>query len=63
MMQWPGHFNLLITSLFVVRNIKCGYSFSYLEPEEHFEIKIKQVRRNFLFCIKNAPSIATPSTM
>ena len=24
----PGHFKLPITSLFVVKNIKCGYSFS-----------------------------------
>ena len=28
MMPWPGQFNLHITSLFVVRNIKCWYSFS-----------------------------------
>ena len=25
---WPGHFKLLITSLFVDRNMECGYSFS-----------------------------------
>ena len=28
MMTWPGQFNLHITSLFVVKNIKCWYSFS-----------------------------------
>ena len=55
--------DLHITSLFAVRNIKCGYSFSSLEREEHFEIKTEQIRRNFLFCIKTAPSIATPFTM
>ena len=44
MMPWPGHFNLHITSLFVFRNINCGYSFSKLEREEHFEIKIEQIR-------------------
>ena len=27
-MPWPGHFDLNKTSLFVVRNVKCGYSFS-----------------------------------
>ena len=26
---WAGHFKCLITSLFVDRSIKCGYSFSY----------------------------------
>ena len=44
MMPWPGHFNLHITSLFVDRNIKCGYSFPQLEQKEHFEIKIEQIR-------------------
>ena len=41
-MQWPGHFNLHITS----------FSFSWLEREERFEVKIEQIRRNFRFCFK-----------
>ena len=44
---WPGHFKLPIISLVVVRNIKCGYSFS----------------RYFLFCNKTASSTETPFTM
>ena len=38
----------------MVRNIKCGYSFSKLGREEHVEAKFKRIRRNFLFCIKTA---------
>ena len=45
-----GFFKLPMTSLFVVRNIKCGYSFSKLECAHQLETKIKQIRRNFLFC-------------
>ena len=30
--------------LFMVRNIKCGYSFSYLGREEHIETKFKRIR-------------------
>ena len=55
--------HLHITSLFVVRNIKCGYSFSKFEREKHFEIKIEQITRNFWFCTKTAPSLVTPFTM
>ena len=29
-MPWPGHFNTHITSLFVVRKIKCWYSFFFV---------------------------------
>ena len=32
-----------ITSLFMVRNIKCGYSFSWLERAEYFETKLEQI--------------------
>ena len=53
---WPDHFKLPIASLFMGRNIKCGYSFSKLERAEHFETKIEQIRRNFLFCNKTASS-------
>ena len=56
----PGHLILPITLLFVDRNIKCGYSFSYLERAEQVETKIEQIRRNFLFCNKTASSTATP---
>ena len=45
-----GHFQLAITSLFMVRNIKCGYSFSKLGRAEHVE----RIRQNFLVCIKIA---------
>ena len=30
MMPWPGHFNPHITSLFVVRKIKCGDLFFFV---------------------------------
>ena len=53
-----GLFKLPITSLFVVKNIKCGYSFSWLELAEHFETKIEQIVRNFLFCNKSASQTA-----
>ena len=39
----PCHFKLPITSLFVDRNIKCGYSFSKLERAEHFETKFEHI--------------------
>ena len=49
-----------ITLLIMVRNIKYGYSFFFLERAEHFETKIEQIWRNFLFCNKTASSTATP---
>ena len=33
----------------MVRNIKCGYSFSQLGREEHVETKFEQIGQNFLF--------------
>ena len=47
-----GDFKLQITSLFMVRNIKCGYSFSYLGREEHVETKFERIWRNFHFATK-----------
>ena len=49
-----GHFQLPITLLFMVRNIKCGYSFSKLGRAEHVETKFGRIRRIFLVCIKIA---------
>ena len=60
---WPSHFKFTIISLFVVRNIKCGYSFSKLERVAHFGTKIEQNRRIFLFCNKTPSSTATSFTM
>ena len=57
---WFSHFKLSITSLFLVRNIKCGPSFSELKWAEHFETEIEQIRRNFLFGNKTASPSATP---
>ena len=57
---WFSHFQLPITSLFMVRNIKCGYSFSYLGWAEHFETKFERIRRNFLVCIKIAYCKVSP---
>ena len=55
-----GHFQLSITTLFMVRNIKCGYSFSKLGRVEHVETKFERIRRNFLVCIKIAYGKASP---
>ena len=55
-----GDLKLQITSLFIVRNIKCGYSFSYLGQEEHVDTKFEQISRNFLFCIKTASCTVPP---
>ena len=55
-----GHFQLPITSLFMVRNIKCGFSFSQLGRAEHVETKLGQIRRNFLVCIKIAYGKVSP---
>ena len=55
-----GHFQLPITSLFMVRNIKCGYSFSLLGRAEHFKTKFERIRRNFLVCIKIAYGKVSP---
>ena len=46
--------HLSITSLLMVRNIKCGYSFSYLGQEEDVESKFERIMRNFLLCNKTA---------
>ena len=37
-----------------------GQKHKVLERLEHFETKIEQIWRNFLFCNKTASSIATP---
>ena len=58
-----GDFKLQITSLFIVRNIKCGYSFSKLGREEQVDTKFKSIRRNFLFCIKTASCAVSPLKM
>ena len=49
---WPGHLKLPITSLFVDRNIKCGYSFSKLERAEHFDTKFSESGEIFCFATK-----------
>ena len=48
-----GHFQLPITPLFMVRNMKSGYSFSYLVREELVETKFEPIWRNFLFLQQN----------
>ena len=55
-----GHFQLPITSLFMIRTIKCGYSFSKLGRAEHVETKFERIRRNFLVCIKVAYGKVSP---
>ena len=42
-----GHFQLPITSLFMVRNIKCGYSFSSLGQVEHVETILSRLGEIF----------------
>ena len=46
-----GDFKLQITSMFMVRNIKCGYSFSKLGREEHnkFERQLKTLVSNYFW--------------
>ena len=55
-----GHFQLQITLLFMVRNIKCGDSFSKLGRAEPVETKFERIRRNFLVCIKIAYGKVSP---
>ena len=47
---WFGDFKLQITSLFMVKNIKCGYSFSELGREEHVEAKFEH-QNNLMYSI------------
>ena len=55
-----GDFKLQITSLFMVRNIKCGYSFSKFGREEHVVTKFERIWQNFLFCNKTASGTVSP---
>ena len=48
-----GHFQLPITSLFMVRNIMCGYSFNYLGQDEHIETKFEQIFARFSILHEN----------
>ena len=56
------HFQLPRTSLFMVRNIKCGYSFAYLGRAEHVETKFERIWRSFLVCIKITYGRGSPFT-
>ena len=51
-------FQLPITSLFMVRNIKCVFSFSQLGREERVDI-FERSWRNILHCNKTAPCTVT----
>ena len=40
---WLGPFATPISSLYTIRNIKCGYPFSELEQADYFETKYEQI--------------------
>ena len=54
-----GRVKVPITLLFVGETIKCGYLFSKLERDEHFETKIERFWRFVLFCLKTASICVT----
>ena len=60
---WPGHLKLPITSLFVDKNIKCGFLVFLVRTSGTLLNQIEHIRRNFLFCNKTASSSASPFTM